>query len=237
MAIVVLQHSDYGRPGRLGLTLRDHAFRLDIRKLHQADALPADFDGVEGVISLGGPQDVGGREPWLTREIEFLREAHQRALPVVGICLGHQLLAAALGAEVGPMERPEAGMQMVDILPAGQTDTILGGVAWRSPQFQLHAYEVKSVPPEATLLASSEACKVQIFRAGMRSYGFQFHFECDRAMIEEHAREGRGLLHKAGVTTEEVARQCEKHYEMFARLGDRLCLNIVNCLVGNVLVG
>ncbi len=231
MAIIVFQHSDLSRPGRLGLTLRDQAINLDIRRLDKGDSIPVDFDDVDGVISLGGPQNVGGPEPWLKRETEFLREAHARALPIVGVCLGHQLLGAALGSEVGPMEMPEAGLLPVDITPAGQTDPILAGIAWRSWQFQMHSYEVKSVPAEATLLASTTACKVQAFRAGLRSYGFQYHFECDRAMIEAYGRECRTELHKAGSTTEELARQCERHYEMFARLADRLCLNIATYLM------
>lgn len=231
MAIIVFQHSDIGRPGRLGLTLRDQAFRLDIRRLDKGDEIPVDFDDIDGVVSLGGPQNVGGPEPWLRREIEFLKEAHARALPIVGICLGHQLLGAALGAEVGPMELPEAGLLPLNITPAGQTDSILAGIAWRSPQFQIHSYEVKSVPAEATLLASTTKCKVQAMRAGLRSYGFQYHFECDRSMIDAYARECRTELHKAGLTTEELARQCEQSYEMFARLGDRLCLNIATCLM------
>lgn len=232
MAILVFQHGEVGRPGRLGATFRDHAFRLDIRRLDKGDAVPEDFDEVDGVVSLGGAQNVGGPEPWLKREIEFLREAHARSLPIVGICLGHQLLAAALGAEVGPMEKPEAGMTTVEILPAGHTDTVLSGVAWNSRQFVLHAHEVKNLPAEAVLLASSAACKIQVMRAGMRSYGFQYHFECDRAMIDAHARESSGHLHKAGLTTQELTRQCDASYEMFARLADRLSLNIVTYLVG-----
>jgi GMP synthase-like glutamine amidotransferase len=222
-----------GRPGRLGLTLRDNGFKLDIRRVDRAGvaAIPTDFDDVEGVISLGGPQNVGGPEPWLTREIDFLREAHARALPIVGICLGHQLLGAALGAEVGPMTRPEAGLLPVDIAPAGQIDTMLTGIAWSSPQFHMHSYEVKSLPKDVALLASSAGCKVQAMRAGLRSYGFQYHFECDRAMIEEYAADAKNEMHKSGLTSEELTQQCNERYEMFASLGDRLCLNIATCLI------
>lgn len=234
MATIVFQHCESNRPGRLGLTLRDQAFRLDIRRPDRGDPLPPDFDDVDAVVSLGGPQNVGGKEHWLQKEIDYLRGAHERGLPVVGICLGHQLLGAALGAEVGPMDRPEAGLCPVDLTPAGQTDSVLAGIAWRSWQFQSHGYEVKSVPADATLLASSATCKVQCFRAGLRTYGFQYHFEADRQMISEITGGAREIVHRAGVTTEEVGRQCEKHYEMFARLGDRLCLNIATLLIPRV---
>ncbi|HBS28072.1 MAG TPA: GMP synthase [Phycisphaerales bacterium] len=234
MAIIVFQHSDSNRPGRLGLTLRDQAFRLDVRRLDKGDPVPGDYDGVDGVIALGGPQNVGGKEHWLQKEIEYLRGAHERALPVVGVCLGHQLLGAALGAEVGPMEKPESGMSPVDLTVAGQTDTVLAGIAWRSHQFQSHGYEVKSVPPDGVLLATSARCKVQCFRAGLRTYGFQYHFEADRSMIGEIAGAERDICARAGTNAEEISRQCDRHYESFARLGDRLCLNIATYLIPRV---
>lgn len=234
MPIIVFQHGDLCRPGRLGLTLRDHAFKLRIVRPDRGESIPGDYDDVDALVSLGGPQNVGGREAWLAREIEYLRGAHDRSLPVVGICLGHQLLAAALGAEVGPMEKPEAGLCPVDLTPAGQTDTILAGIAWRSLQFQLHAREAKSVPPGATLLATSPSCQVQAFRAGLRSYGFQYHPEADRTMIGELTADSREDMRCAGLSTQELERQCEKHYAMFARLGDRLCVNIASYLIPKV---
>lgn len=231
MAIIVFQHSDLCRPGRLGVTLRDHAFKLDILRPDKGDPVPIEFDNIDGVVSLGGPQSAYGKEPWLAKEMDFLRETHDRSLPVVGVCLGHQLLGKALGAEVGPMEKPEAGLCPVDITAAGQTDTILAGVAWRAPHFQIHHDEVKDVPPGATLLATNSHCKVQAFRAGMRTYAFQFHIEADLAMIEALVADSKVEVNKAGLTTDEVRRQCEKHYEMFARLADRIALNIATCLI------
>ena len=234
MSIIVLQHSDRCRPGRLGLTLRDHAFKLDIIRPDEGDPLPTDLDDVDGVISLGGPQNVDEGHAWLDRERAFLRAAHEASLPIVGICLGHQLLAEALGGEVGPMEAPEVGFTPVSIGSPGQTDTILAGVAWRTPQFQRHRYEVKKLPPGAQLLASSEKCKVQVFRAGMRSYGFQYHFEADRAMIDSFMSDARTDLHQSGATTDEFARSLERHYEMFSRLADRVCINIATYLIPRV---
>ncbi len=234
MAIVAFQHADRCRPGRLGATLRDHAFALDIRRPDRGDPFPTDLDDIEGVVSLGGPQHVGGKEAWLAKEIEFLKRAHERSLPIVGVCLGHQLLAAALGAEVGPMERPEVGMYDVDLTAVGQTDTILGGIAWRSPQFQAHEHEAKDVPPGAALLATSPGCKVQAFRAGMRSYGFQYHFEADRTIIREILHDSIDALRKVNSAPDHAERQCAQHYEMFARLGDRLCVNIAAFLIPKV---
>ncbi|MEZ6211023.1 MAG: type 1 glutamine amidotransferase [Phycisphaerales bacterium] len=231
MAIIVLQHSDICGAGRLGMTLRDHGFKMDIRRVHAGDRVPTDFEGVDGVMSLGGPQNVGEDHPFMEREYAFLKEAHERQLPVVGICLGAQMIAHALGGDVAKMAAPEVGFPAMDIGPVGQTDTILAGVAWRSHQFQAHGYEVTKLPAGATLLASSAKCKVQAFRAGMRTYGFQFHPECDKGMARAIATDSAEFLHSAGLTKDEFEKQMAAHYDEFARLSDRMCVNIATALI------
>lgn len=234
MAIIVFQHHDIGVPGRLGVTLRDHALRLDIRKLHEGDPIPPDLDNVTGVVSLGGPQNVGDPEdkaPWMARELEFLREAHERSIPVVGICLGAQMVAAALGGQVGPMEQPEIGFHTIRLTPAGHTETMLAGIAWDSLQFCHHGQEVKQLPGAAVALASSKRCKIQAFKVGMRTYGIQYHFEADQPIIRRLVAEARDDLHRAGYTEDEIDQQVEKNYAAFARLADRLCVNIAAYLM------
>lgn len=232
MSIIVFQHDERCGPGRFGATLRDHGFKLDIRRLNVDGeaAVPVDLDNVQGVLSLGGPQNVGEPRPWMPREMAFLRVAHERGLPVVGICLGAQMTAAALGGEVGPMEKPEMGFPTVTLNAAGQTETMLAGVPWDCPQFSTHGYEVKKLPAGAQLLASSRQCKVQVFRAGLRTYGFQFHPECDMDMIRAHAKKDAAALAKVDMTEADVLAQAEKHYEMYARTAERLAVNIATFL-------
>jgi GMP synthase-like glutamine amidotransferase len=236
MPIIVLQHSPTDTLGRLGPILRDLGFRLDIRRLDLWAAaggkgpggVPPDFDDVDGVISLGGPANVGDAVAWMQPELDYLREAHRRQLAVVGICLGHQMVAAALGGEVGPATKPEVGFARVSTGVPGQTDTILSGIAWATWQFQVHAQEVKKVPPDATVLQSSADCKVQCFRAGLRTYGFQYHFECTRADIEEFARDAftEKLLQQNGLSAGELRAQTDSFFDDYERLGTRLCENL-----------
>lgn len=236
MAILIFQHSDLSTPGRLGLTLRDHGLSTRIVRPDRGEPIPPDLDNVDGIVSLGGPQNMDehkaepGRWPWIEHEMRLMREAHARQMPLVGLCLGSQMMAVALGGEVQPMPAPEMGFHEWTILPAGQTDTVLSGIAWSSPTFQVHGREVAKLPPGAALLGSTKACKAQAWRAGMRSYGFQFHFECDRASIDRFAEADKDDFRRAGLGVDDVKRQADKHYAAYARLADRLCLNIAQYL-------
>jgi GMP synthase (glutamine-hydrolysing) len=222
MSILVFQHGAHVGPVRLGRILRDHACTLDIRRLDLMSSrpgdprwrVPADFDGIDAVVSLGGEQNVGEDHPWMQAQIEYLREAHARQLPLVGICLGCQLIAHALGGKVGPMDQPELGFTAVTQHPIANTETILAGIPWSMPQFQAHGHEVKELPAGATLLQSSAACNVQSYRVGLRTYAFQYHFEFDRAAIDSIAGDGAR------------SSEFDEFFPTFDRLSDRLCLNL-----------
>jgi GMP synthase (glutamine-hydrolysing) len=246
MAIIVFQHTPSEGPGRLGLTLRDHGRKLDIRRLDlpvgapsaggvglRNQHIPTDFDEVEGIITLGGGMMVGDPLPWMQPELEFLAEAHKRKVPLIGICLGAQMIAKAIGGEVGPMATPpgpEWGMAPVKQNPVANTDIILAGVPWTTWQMHAHGWEIKSLPPGAAALQFSDKCKVQSFRAGLRTYAFQYHFECDLPLIAELLNCGCAQITEAGVNPAEALADAKTHYEPYARVSDRLCVNLATYL-------
>jgi len=233
MPTLVLQHHDIGSPGRLGAALRDHGHRLRVLRPDLGQTLPSDLDDVEAVVALGGPQnveDAADKHPWLVQEMDLLRQAHEAQLPVVGVCLGAQLIAAALGGRVEKMETPEIGFVDVELTPAGQTDVVLAGLAWTSPQFSHHSREVVELPEGAAPLASSQRCRTQAFRVGLRTYAFQFHFEADAGMVRQLLRSAPEQMRKAGLLEEDIDRQLERSYATFERLAQRLCENIAELL-------
>jgi GMP synthase-like glutamine amidotransferase len=237
MSIIILQHSDHGMPGRLGVTLRDHGFRLDIRRPDKfgvgPQGVPTDLDNVHGIVILGGPQNVTdiARHEWMQPEVELIKRAHARELPVVGICLGHQLIAHALGGTVDKRERPSVGFYSASITVPGQTETMLSGLQWEQQQFFACGQEVKTLPPGAMLLMTSRHTKHVAFKAGIRTYAFAFHFEVDRPLMERLIEESKADLVGAGVTQSELKVQIDQQYDRYARLADRLCVNLTTyCL-------
>lgn len=149
-----------------------------------ADPFP-DPAALTGVIVLGGEMGVHDSEahPYLARVLAFMAEAVRSDLPLLGICLGGQLLAHACGATVSsPSPYGEQGVCQVELNPDGVADPLFRGVPATFVTFQLHN-DSFSVPPGATLLASSAACPAQAFRIGSAVYALQFHPEVDRSIV------------------------------------------------------
>lgn len=229
MPILLLQHHDIETPGRLGDSLRNLGHRLEIRRPDRdgGDVLPTDIRAFDGLIVMGGPQNVDpaglAQWPWLRGESDLIAAAHEAELPVIGVCLGAQLVAHALGGKVEAMPSPEVGFVPVRITVPGQVNAMMAGIPWESPQFHVHGHQITELPAGATLLASSDACANQAFMVGLRTYGFQYHFECDRAMVDAFRTHCSDQFDRAGLTREQFAEQVERDYQRYARSADRLC--------------
>jgi GMP synthase-like glutamine amidotransferase len=238
MAIIVFQHSNHGGAGRLGTTLRDHGYKLEYRRpdVHGTDpnrGVPPDLNNVHGVIILGGPQYVTDTEktPWLAAECAFVKTAHEAGLPVIGICLGAQMIAQALGGSVDWKERPALGMLKLSLNVPGQTETIFNGISWEHPQFFSCSQEVKKLPAGATVLASAPSTANAAFKVGLRTYAFQFHPECDKPMLAALSADSCAVMEKAGTSQSDIDAQFDRDYDLYARSSDRLCVNIATyCL-------
>jgi GMP synthase (glutamine-hydrolysing) len=223
MSLLVFQHHPGETPDEFGRTLRDYGHKLRVIKLHEGQSVPTDLDDVDGVISLGGPMNVEevALYGWIEKELAYLKLAHEAGKPIVGICLGAQLIAAALGGKVTAMASPEVGFQNLKLgIPAGTTETLYQGIPWDTMQFHLHGQEVSALPPGAVPLAGSKMCKTQAFRVGLRTYAFQYHFEWDVNGLRTAARDP--LVEKAGAKSEDILQQIELHFDSYRRVGNRL---------------
>lgn len=179
MRILVFQHLAIEHPGIFRAFWAEAGHGWEAVELDAAGIIP-DLQPYDLLVVMGGPMDVWetGKHPWLLTEMAAIRHwvgVLQR--PYLGICFGHQLLAAAMGGTVGPMARPEVGLALVTITEAGQADRLLAGFPPTVETFQWHGAAVTDLPPDAVVLARNEACAVQAMRVGPRAWGFQFHIE------------------------------------------------------------
>ncbi|ACH38522.1 glutamine-dependent amidotransferase, class I [Citrifermentans bemidjiense Bem] len=151
---------------------------------YSGEALPDPAEAT-GIVVLGGEMGAHdtAKHPYLTRVLSFLREALQAGTPLLGICLGGQLLSFAAGGEViSRSPYGEHGVCQVDLTREGELDPLFRGLPDPFLTFQLHN-DSFTVPPGATLLASSAACPAQAFRLGQAAYGVQFHPEVDPSIV------------------------------------------------------
>ncbi len=234
MPILVFQHSDTCHPGRLGATLRDHGFGYEVRRpdkfgIDARRGVPTDLDNVHGIVIMGGPQNVTdiAKYDWMQQEVKLIQMAHARELPVIGICLGCQLIAHSLGGSVEKREKAAVGFYPVSLTTPGQTDTVLAGIQWNHHQYFSCGQEVKNLPPGATLLATSKHTKNVAYKVGVRTFGFMNHFECDRELVESINHGSKDDMAEAGITESELKVQLDQNYDTFARISDRLCVNLV----------
>lgn len=182
--VLVVQHVQAEPLGTLAALLRRRRVRVRYHNAARHPDLRPQLGDCGGVIVLGGPQnlDEQARSPHLRLELDLVGEAVARGVPVLGICLGAQILAHALGAAVGRCATPEHGWADLTLSEAGRDDAVTGPFGARAPMFHWHG-RTFDLPPGATLLGSSERCAHQAFRIGAKSYGLQFHPEVDAALV------------------------------------------------------
>lgn len=172
MRLLHVEHPDAGGPGVFA----------DVAPLERWNGWePPPPDGPwDAIVLYGASTNVGDGHPWIEAELVWLREQLAAGVPVLGLCFGAQLLAAALGARVTRVATPEIGWYPVELTDAGRADPVTGVLPERFVACQWHSWQV-ALPDGASLLATSPQC-IQAFRHG-RSIGVQFHPEVDRATL------------------------------------------------------
>ncbi len=183
--VLIFQHKSYEGPGYLAECLEARQVPYRIVRVDQGEAVPTDSDGASGLVFMGGPMSVNDNLPWIGVELALIRKAQERDIPMLGHCLGGQLISKALGGEVTRNAHREFGWLPVERVEAGLNHPWIAGLPQRFEVFHWHG-ETFSIPEGAERVLGSDLCANQAFIAG-KSLGLQCHPEMTEAMTRTWA--------------------------------------------------
>lgn len=177
MHIHYLQHDHFENLGYIGDWAAIHDFSTSVTRFDLNEELPLDAN-FDWLVVLGGKMSVNDNEkfPWIDAEIEFIKQSIHSGKIVIGVCLGSQLVASALGASVFKNVEPEMGFLPVTFLPSAARDRVFRHFPSTLTVMHVH-FDTFNLPEDATSMASSEITPCQAFRYGRNVFAFQFHFE------------------------------------------------------------
>ncbi|MDZ4733728.1 MAG: type 1 glutamine amidotransferase [Nitrospirota bacterium] len=218
MRAVCLKHVPFEGPGAFATALTVRGVSLDCYLVPQ-DGLPMDAGDV--LIVMGGPMSVNDTDSWIAEETEFIRSAILAGKPVIGVCLGSQFMAKALGATVRSGKALEIGMTPVRLTAEAKQDPVFSMLPESFEVFEWHG-EVFDLPKDSVPLAGSDIAPLQAFRYGARAYGLLFHLEMEENGIESLCRECAPDLTKARLSAQQVTTTALPHLPQLHRIADRL---------------
>jgi GMP synthase (glutamine-hydrolysing) len=211
---LVLRHSQAEGIGLLGNALRERGIHHRTLDIARGEPVPKDLRGVGGLIVLGGPMGAYEQDKYgfLRSESALLEKAIAAGRPVLGICLGAQLIAQVLGARVYAGDKREVGWAPVTLTADGRDDPLFAGGDETLTVFHLHG-DTYELPADATNLATSRMFEQQAFRWGEIVYGFQFHLEFTESIITRLAQEpdSQRYMAEAGADVKQIVADAPAH--------------------------
>lgn len=224
MRVLAIVHQPDAGPGVFADAMSARGIELD-EWLIQAGPPPADPIGYDAVMTFGGAMhaDQEAEHPWLADEKALLARLIERRVPLLGMCLGCQLVAEAAGGTARRARQPEIGWREVELTPAADDDPLLSALPKRFEAFQWHSYEA-SLPPGATAIAKSPVC-LQAYRLQGPAWGIQFHAEVSRADVEHWINdyEADPDAVRIGLDPEALREETRPRIDEWNELGRELC--------------
>lgn len=189
MRVAIIENTAVTHHGQVGVALHEAGARIDLWKPWRDQALP-DLGAYDALVAFGGEQNAlaDATHPYLPRLARLMKQSADMGIATLGICLGSQVFARGLGADNHIGTAGEYGWCNVTLTDQGRNDPVLGRLPARFPIMQWHS-DTFTLPPGAVHLATSPTAQVQAFRIGRAGYATQFHFEANRAVAADWARE------------------------------------------------
>jgi GMP synthase (glutamine-hydrolysing) len=221
--VIVLQHVECETIGSIQDSPTAQKVSARVVRLFKNEPVPPSLGAAGGLIVMGGPMGVydHDRFPNLRDEMRLIESAVHDGKAVLGICLGSQLLAAALGANVRPSGQQEIGWHEVSLAPAAKTDPLWLDIPTAFTPLHWHG-DIFDLPAGAELLASSRMTAHQAFRFGTNAYGLLFHLEVTPSGLERMADTFPEDLAKVGLTRTMLIEQSERHLPSSQTIGERV---------------
>ena len=197
--VIIFLHMDDESPGHIGDFLNRHQIPYRIVRGYLDEPIPSLDHTVAGLVFMGGVMSANDNIPWIKQEIELIRQAMAADVPVLGHCLGGQLISVALGADVTAHPTGEVGWHSCHRQPNAEADKWLGTIDGPFPMFHWH-FETFSLPQQAVLLFSSEHCQNQAYSVGKNVLAMQCHAEMTEPLITHWITRWRDDLQETTAT-------------------------------------
>jgi GMP synthase (glutamine-hydrolysing) len=186
MRVLAFRHVSFEHLGLIEPALESAGIRTEYVDLYSGSGAGGELGRADGLVFMGGPMSANDDLPWISAELALIERAAAAGKPILGVCLGAQLVARALGARVYRNPVKEIGWYPVYWTAAARRDALFGGLSGSETVLHWHG-ETFDLPAGAEWLAYSEACPHQAFRVGDKVYGLQFHLEVTPEMIADWA--------------------------------------------------
>jgi len=218
--VLILQHAACEAPGAIADAVAAAGLTARTVRGFAGEPVPKQADGLSGLVVLGGPQGVNEQEkyPFLKDELHLVEDALACGTPILGICLGSQMLAASLGAHVRSGLQKEIGWFPIMLSSKARSDPLFTGAGTEFTALHWHG-DIFDLPSGAVHLAYSQQTSNQAFRYGSNAYGFLFHMEVTEAMLREWVTNFAGDLTQSRINGAEILRDCPLHLPPLGKVG------------------